>query len=158
MGEGDGAAPRAGEKVGVTVDRMIMRVILGTALLAAMISSSAIGAPILLTCVPTDPPASTNVRVEVDVENRWMTFGDSTYDIVRLDDRYITATNQPDNIVFRVGGEVLVLDRVAGELKRAVVAVGMTAETILDSEKNPLSKSVRILAGTYTAQCSKPLL
>ena len=134
-----------------------MRVLLGAALLAAMISSSAIGTPVRLTCVSIDPPGDYKIKIEVDLENRRIKYGDLFMDIVRLDDRYVTAINRPDDILYQVGGELLVLDRITGELQRAAIWAGWITGVDPDSKKK-LSSPARITTKAFTAQCSKPLL
>ncbi len=121
----------------------MMRVIVGAALLASTISDSAIGAPTQLNCVPTDPPSGERVALKVDIENRWITFGDSTYDIVHVDDRYITAIDRRTS-ESQAGAEVLVLNRITGDLKSASVSVPMVWHTSGES-----------VARTFVAQCSE---
>ena len=120
-----------------------MRVILGAALLAAMISETAVGAPIQWNCVPTDPPSSQHAALKVDVETHWMTVGDSTYDIVHMNDRYITAISRRTS-ESQVGAEVLVLNRITGDLKSASVYVPLIWHTSGES-----------VASTFVAQCSR---
>ena len=118
-----------------------MRAILGTALLAATISDSAVGVPAQLNCVPTDPPASESVRLKVDIENHWITIGDATYDIVHVNDRHITAIDRRMSEA-QGGAEVLVLNRITGDLKRASVYVPLVWHTSGES-----------VARTFVAQC-----
>jgi len=120
-----------------------MRVILGAVLLAATISESVIAAPTVLSCIPTDPSSGERLALEVDIENHWITFGDSTYDIVQLDDRYITAIDRRTG-ESQAGAEVLVLNRITGDLKRASVSVPLVWHTSGES-----------VARTFVAQCSE---
>jgi hypothetical protein len=120
-----------------------MRVVLSAALLAAMISDSAIGATMQLNCVPADPPSSERAALKVDIENQWMTLGDSTYDIVHMNDRYITAISRRKS-ESQVGAEVLVLNRITGDLKSASVYVPLIWHTSGES-----------IISTFAAQCSR---
>ncbi len=120
-----------------------MRAFLGAALLAATISDSAIGAQSRLNCVSTDPPSSKHVALKVDIENRWLTFGDSFYDIVRMDNRYITAIDRRTS-ESQAGAGVLVLNRLTGNLKLASVYVPLVWHTSGES-----------VAETFVAQCSE---
>lgn len=120
-----------------------MRVIRGAALLGALISNSAIAAQTQLSCVPIDSPSSESVALKVDIGNHWITFGDSAYNIVHLDDRYITAIDRRKS-ESRAGAEVLVLNRITGDLKRASVEVPVVWHTSGES-----------VARTFAAQCSR---
>lgn len=120
----------------------LMPVIPGAALLAAMFSNSVVGAPIQLNCVETDPPSSKRITLNVDIENKRVMFGDSTYDIVHMIDRYITAVDRKMR-ESQVGAEVLVLNRITGDLKRASVFVPVVWHTSGES-----------VARTFVAECS----
>ena len=133
-----------------------MKKLLNLLIILAVITESISAAPSSLTCVPTDPPSKTGISVEVDLENRWIMLGLFKYDIVHLDNRYITAIQRRESP--NVGAEVLVLNRITGDLKRAAVYVAATPEMFLDPENNPLLTSGELVAKTFVAQCSKPLL
>lgn len=120
-----------------------MRVILGAALLAFIIIGSANAAPTQLNCVATDPPSSKRITLEIDIENHWVTFGDSAYDIVHEDERHITAIVRRTS-EFQAGAEVLVLNRLTGDLKSASVSVPLVWHTSGES-----------VATTFVAQCSE---
>ena len=120
-----------------------MRLSLGAALLAAMISDSAMGIPTELDCVPTDPPSSEHVALTADTENHWLRFGDAMYDIVHTNERHITAIDRRRS-ESQAGAEVLVLNRLTGDLKRASIYVPLVWHTSGES-----------VARTFAAQCSK---
>lgn len=119
-----------------------MRVILSAALLAAMISDSAIAASTQLNCVLTDPSSSKRVALKIDIENHRVTFADSTFDIVHINDRYITAIDRRTSDS-QAGAEILVLNRITGDLKSASISVPVVWHTSGES-----------VARTFVAQCS----
>lgn len=120
-----------------------MRVILGAALLGATISDLANAAPTQLNCVPTDPPSGEPAALKIDIENHWVKFRDTTYDITHIDDRFITAIDRRTG-ESQAGAEVLVLNRITGDLKRASVEVPVVWHTSGES-----------VARTFVAQCSE---
>jgi len=119
----------------------LIRVIIASALLAAMIGDPAAAAPIQLNCRAADPLSPERVALEVDIENRRLKFGDSTYVIVQSDDRYLTAIDRRTS-KSQAGAEVIVLNRITGDLKGASVTVPVVWHT-----------SGETVARTFAAQC-----
>lgn len=83
----------------------------------------------------------------VDLDNKFILWGDSTYKIVHVSPNYLTATD--DQI--RPGGGVMVLDRNSGMLKTTLIAL------FASDDKEPQSQP-RLIAHTNTGHCTKPVL
>lgn len=110
--------------------------------------------PTRLTCTLTSEPVGRTFQVEIELDSREVMLGDYFYDIVQVNERYLTAVLRPDGV--GVGAESLVLDRINGRMERAAVYIAATLETLLNPESHSLSNG--LIAKTYSAHCRKTVL
>jgi hypothetical protein len=93
-------------------------------------------------------------ELKIDLDRRTVKLGDiEPLEIIQINDHYITARSVKDGI--NVGGEVLVLDRINGDLKRTAVYVAATLDTLKNPSKNDTG---RLVAKDFSGKCVKPLM
>lgn len=113
-------------------------------LLLLVVGTSAQAEPITLKC-KTDTGEKAADLV-VDLASNQLRWGPGMpYTIFHKNDQYISAYEVPDN---RVGGEVLVFDRVTGEYTRAAVRI------FTDSK----GRGAKLRPGTFKGHCNAPML
>ena len=105
-------------------------------------SGTLLAEPVVLKCVTNDGEDAADLVV--DLEKRELRWSSLTYDIININDKYISAYLRPD---FTVGGEIWVIDRRSGEYKRGAVYIPF----------NPLGpEQERLKATTFSGRCIKP--
>lgn len=136
----------------------MVRQTLITACLAVLLISTAQAERTSLTCRPVSPAADVKVPMEIDLDERWLKFGEHpVYDIVQVNDSYLTAVQRKTGDK-NVGGEVLVLNRLTGEVKRASVFLAATPEIIANLKNHKFGHEGKLVAHTYLVQCSRRVL
>jgi hypothetical protein len=125
-------------------------------LLAILVAESAVGGPAKLNCVVTDGSRnSQTATLQIDIEMRKLKFGDFSFDIVQVNENYISAIMSTDGVI--VGGEVLVINRMTGQLRRATVYLAATADTFLKPTAK-LHETMELTAKVFSGTCTKPVL
>jgi len=96
-----------------------------------------------------------NIDLTVDLDHKVMTLGVVKYTIVHITDRYITALEENPN---RVGSDIIVLDRITGNYKRAGVANLCTIPTGEEDPNTYCKNHMHLEARTYSGRCVRPVL
>jgi len=106
------------------------------------VAGSACADPTVLKCVTSDGQDAADLRI--DLERKTMQWGGSTYNIIHVTDKYISAYEKTAD---SVGGEVWVIDRRSGEYKRGCVGMFFG--------KGETAEQARLTANTFSGRCVK---
>ena len=116
---------------------------------AIVVSFNVYAEPVTLKCVTTEGREAADLMIDID--NEVMKWGINTYDIIHIDDKYISAYLRPYE---DVGGEIWVIDRRTGEYKRGSVAVLFSK---IEDPDNLGNIQGRLRGNIYTGKCVKQL-
>ena len=125
--------------------------------LLLLIAGSANGDVIVLNCETSSLPRSSNFKfdIEIDLELREIHLGRFRYEITQTNDFYISARSESDAV--NVGGEILVLNRTNGDLKRIAIYLAATLAT-LSNPKQDHNRTSELVAKDFSGSCTKPIL
>lgn len=128
-----------------------------TIIIALMFSEPVLSAPTTINCI-TDPRhvgRDFKYKIRIDIDKKIISIGKYSYDIVQINDDYISAYSPSDGV--NVGGEILVINRVNGHVKRAAVYIAATEETFLNKSESPYETGI-LVSKEFSSTCSKPIL
>lgn len=119
-----------------------MRSLIMMVLTLFMMAGNSLAEPVVLKCVTSDGLDASDLTI--DLEQKELRWGGTKYDIIHVNDKYISAYERVGD---NVGGEIWVIDRRSGEYKRGCVGMFFS--------KGETAKQARLKAITYSGRCVK---